>query len=496
LEYEGVLNLSVGDSLSALHSFDTALERLQSRDFASYELPELHLRRAEALNALHRYSEARAACDSALEMLDRPGEGLERGHIYRQRGLANHAMARPRDARVDLDRAEVELRRVGDRYELTRLLLDRAELYPRETEGALRDAEEAVTLAEQVGVGHLLERARDICDLAQMRFNEDRRSRQVAQAFAQNRPDVIAKSKSMQFVLSRAVEYGKALQPVLIMGETGAGKEIVAQTVHANSSRGNRDLVSLNCAAVPESLIERELFGHVRGAFTGADRDRDGIVDAAHKGTLFLDEIGELPLAMQAKLLRLKHADIRIIAATHRNLFTMTRKGQFREDLYYRIAGLRISIPPLRERLEDTVALANLFMEEQSIEHGWHIWMDRDAWQLVRSFHWPGNVRQLQSVIRAACLIAGEKSVIKAEHLRELLAEEFDYFEAERARTSLNYHENIQATERRLIRAALEQSNYCRKTAAQLLGIGRNTIYEKIKKLGMEPELPEKSQEA
>ncbi|MDG1157657.1 MAG: sigma-54 dependent transcriptional regulator [Litorivicinaceae bacterium] len=207
---------------------------------------------------------------------------------------------------------------------------------------------------------------------------------------------------------------------ILIGGESGTGKELVAQAIHGQSQRADREMLSVNCAAIPESLIEAELFGHVKGAFTGATSDRAGLIESADQSTLFLDEIGELPLEAQSRLLRVlqegeirrvgsterTYVDVRLIAATHRNFLDMVSKGQFREDLYYRLNVIELRCPPLRERGEDVLLLAEFFLNAIQTQMARpELRFSQDAQQAIQQHHWPGNVRELANVIERAVVL-------------------------------------------------------------------------------------------
>jgi len=207
---------------------------------------------------------------------------------------------------------------------------------------------------------------------------------------------------------------------ILIGGESGTGKELVAQAIHGQSQRADREMLSVNCAAIPESLIEAELFGHVKGAFTGATSDRAGLIESADQSTLFLDEIGELPLEAQSRLLRVlqegeirrvgsterTYVDVRLIAATHRNLLDMVSKGQFREDLYYRLNVIELRCPPLRERGEDVLLLAEFLLNAIQTQMARpELRFSQDAQQAIQQHHWPGNVRELANVIERAVVL-------------------------------------------------------------------------------------------
>ena len=499
LEYRAVAELGLGDPETAMATLNNATQVLSNAHVNSYERFELQLRRAEILNAMGEHKAARIVCDTAIEESTKLEAKLERGHLLRQRAIACYFCGRPDEALRDLNSAERELRRVGDRYELVKVLLDRAELFSQDACRSMRDAQEAISLATQIGIPNLEKRAHDIYEMSGSRA---RRTKMISPQLADGEGDVVAVSLAMREVLARAKTFASHDLPVLITGETGVGKEVVAQIVHANSHRSHHRLVCVNCAAIPEQIVERELFGHVRGAYTGADRDVQGLVDVADAGSLFLDEIGELSSSLQAKLLRLlqdgsyrpvgsateRKANLRVIAATHRDLRAMIARNEFREDLYYRIAGLRLQVPALRERPEDIVGLAQRFMEEASVELGVDFWMEKGAWTLLREFNWPGNVRQLHMVVRALCVHALPSGVVRRSHVLEQLGDDLPEIVAVRKQAPLHLQRELEAFERRLILRALQEAQFCRTSAAKLLGLGRNTFYEKLKRLGIEPQ--------
>jgi Nif-specific regulatory protein len=279
---------------------------------------------------------------------------------------------------------------------------------------------------------------------------------------------------------------------VLILGESGVGKELVALGLHRQSQRGNGALVPVNCAAICATLPESQLFGHKRGAFTGATADHPGLFMQADLGTLFLDEVGELPLDIQAKLLRALEtkrflpvgaraevkADVRILAATNRDLESEVREGTFREDLFYRLRVTRIKVPPLREHLEDVPALAAHFLGRLSAEYRRRVVLSEGALQRLQNYSWPGNVRQLRSVLEAAVAMAGNHDVITAADL---------HLEAEPSGPvdrppSLD----LEVLEQWAIREALTQTGGNNTKAAVLLGIHRDTLIAKLKKYNIE----------
>ena len=243
-------------------------------------------------------------------------------------------------------------------------------------------------------------------------------------------PGMIGSSRNMQPVYRVARLLAGRTTTVLIQGPTGSGKELVARAIHTLSPRADRPFVVVNCAAIPESLLESELFGYTRGAFTGAMQSYGGRIHGAQGGTLFLDEIGEMPLALQPKLLRfleqkelqrlgsseVVRVDARVVAATNAHLLTLVREGKIREDLYYRLCAFPLDIPPLRERLEDIAPLASHFLERFALRPPAPE-LSTEALQLLRGHQWPGNVRELQNVIERALILAEEDAVIRPEHL-------------------------------------------------------------------------------
>jgi two-component system nitrogen regulation response regulator GlnG len=300
---------------------------------------------------------------------------------------------------------------------------------------------------------------------------------------------------------------------VLITGETGSGKEVVARMLHVHSPRADGPFVALNTAAVPAELLESELFGHERGSFTGAHQRREGRFEEASGGTLFLDEIGDMPLALQTRLLRvladgdyyrvggrdLLHADVRIIAATHQDLEVRVRDGGFREDLYHRLNVIHILLPPLRERKDDIGLLARRFLQQAARELGLEEkHLRKDTLRTLEKFAWPGNVRQLMNVCRQLSVMAPAEQIFPEDLPAEILAitpeahRKLQWPEELRRWARAELHaggENLVGRaqvelERVLIDCALEQTGGQRIRAAELLGLGRNTLTRKLKVLG------------
>jgi Nif-specific regulatory protein len=284
---------------------------------------------------------------------------------------------------------------------------------------------------------------------------------------------------------------------VLIRGESGTGKELIAQAIHYHSPRAKKPFIKVNCAALPETLVESELFGHERGAFTGADNRKKGRFELAHGGTLFLDEIGELSPATQVKLLRVLQerefervggtdpvrVDVRVIAATNKNLEKALEETSFREDLYYRLNVFPILIPPLRARKADVLLLADYFVEKYAREHAKSIQrISTLAIDLLTSYHWPGNVRELENTIERAVLLA-DGEVIHGHHLPRTL----QTAEATGTVVSTSLGTAVEAFERSIIEDALKSSRGNRSKAARLLSTTERVISYKAKKYGIDP---------
>ncbi|MCU0872195.1 MAG: sigma-54 dependent transcriptional regulator [Pirellulaceae bacterium] len=306
---------------------------------------------------------------------------------------------------------------------------------------------------------------------------------------------VVCESPAMCRVVETAAVVAPSNAPILILGESGAGKEIVAQLIHRWSSRAAGPFVAANCAGLPETLIESELFGHAKGAFTGAHAVQRGFFRSAHRGTLFLDEIGELPLHLQPKLLRALEAgqitplgsdvpveiDTRLVAATNRDLADAVREGQFREDLYYRINVVELIVPPLRERSDDILPLARQFAIEFA---GAPIRLSPQTVQCLVSYGWPGNVRELRNAIQRACLLC-RGDLIMPEHLPPKLAA-LTTSAGEPAADS----GRLSQVERATILATLEECQGNRTHAAKKLGISRRALIYKIRAIDDDRPLP------
>jgi DNA-binding NtrC family response regulator len=312
---------------------------------------------------------------------------------------------------------------------------------------------------------------------------------------------LIGSSGALEKVLGVVRKVAKSNTTVLVRGETGTGKELIAGAVHHNSHRASRNFIKVNCAALQENLLESELFGHEKGAFTGADKQRIGRFEQADGGTLFLDEIGDMSANTQAKILRVlqEHeferlggtrtlkVDVRLIAATNRDLTTMVESGAFREDLYYRLNVVTIEMPPLRERKEDVAALAGFFIKRFSGELKKKIeGLDADALKLLMRYHWPGNIRELENAIERAMLLA-DGTHIAADDLR--LGDTGALGSPREAASIIKIPPTgipLEDIERLALIEALKMSNWVQKDAAELLSISPRVMNYKIKVLGIE----------
>jgi DNA-binding NtrC family response regulator len=323
---------------------------------------------------------------------------------------------------------------------------------------------------------------------------------QVVQRYAFH--NLIGKSPSMQEIYAKIEQVADSRTTVLITGESGTGKELVAKAIHYNSSRRERPFIALNCAALPETLIESELFGHEKGSFTDATARRVGQFELANSGTLFLDEIGDLSATTQAKLLRVLQereftriggvqsikVDVRIIAATNKNLDELVRKGLFREDLYYRINVILLYLPPLRERGEDIALLAKHFLAKR-IEEEKRPPQDfsKEALELVARYPWPGNVREMENIIEQAFIWSKGSIVITPEHLPAILRTDTrsTSLRDDTLAGRLSLEKAVMEFEREIILDALKRTNYIQTHAASMLGISRRMLKYRMDALGI-----------
>jgi len=318
-----------------------------------------------------------------------------------------------------------------------------------------------------------------------------RRSEQLDRLSASRSPGVFSESQAMGRVIALAEKVADRDTTVLLTGETGTGKGVVGGLIHNLSPRSRNPFVELNCAGLQRELTESELFGHERGAFTGAGERKLGLFEAAEGGTLLLDEVGEMDSSVQAKLLKVLESqrfrrlggvseietDVRLIAATHRDLPRAVSDGRFREDLLYRLNVFEIPIPPLRERRDDILPLARRFLAEFRPEEA--VAITSDAEEALLAYSWPGNVRELRNVIERAAILCLGCEAISTEHLPPLSSQLATDSEAD--------FDGLAAIEKRAVEDALAASSGSIKAAAAALGVSRGTLYRKIEKFGLDP---------
>ncbi len=316
---------------------------------------------------------------------------------------------------------------------------------------------------------------------------------------------LIGKSDVMGEVFSLIERLKNVEVPVLITGESGTGKELVARAIHASSQRAKGPLVVQNCSAFNENLLESEFFGHVRGAFSGAIKDKRGLFEEAHQGTFFLDELGEMGLPLQAKLLRVlqdgtftalgdtkpKKVDVRIVAATNRSLEEMVKKGTFREDLYYRVNVVSIHLPPLRERRNDIPILVESFLKKHEEKQQRKIQISTAAIRALTNYDWPGNVRQLQNEVERFLIMSGPDIEVSVEHLSPVVRGATDAQIAGGALIQLStgtLKDALSIVERDMIVASLKRSGGNKSESAKELGISRSSLISKVKEYQLENE--------
>ncbi len=320
-----------------------------------------------------------------------------------------------------------------------------------------------------------------------------------------NQTIIVGNSSAIKKILALIDKVAKANSTVLITGESGTGKELVARLIHEKSPRNNKPFIPVNCAAIPSELLESELFGHEKGAFTGAAYSRPGRFELANEGTIFLDEIGDMPLHLQVKILRVIQektferiggikpikVNVRILAATNKNLEQEVKEGRFREDLYWRLNVVPILIPPLRERKDDIPILCDFFINKYASSFGYKIELSAQVIEKFLNYHWPGNVRELENLIERLYVL-NEGGKFSVEDLpekikysenkfdRDLIPEELNPFSS-----GIDLNEMIKEYEKKLILHALNLNDWIKSRAAKYLNINRTTLIEKMKRLGI-----------
>jgi DNA-binding NtrC family response regulator len=321
-----------------------------------------------------------------------------------------------------------------------------------------------------------------------------------------NRQSLVGKSSAIQSIFDLIERVGPASTNVLVTGESGTGKEVVARALHNQSPRAQKPFIAINCTAIPDTLMESELFGHVKGAFTGATGDKKGLFEEANGGTIFLDEIGDMDMALQAKLLRVlqerqikpvgsnqsKAIDVRVIAATHKDLKKAIANGVFREDLYYRLSVIPIVIPPLRHRPEDIPLLAHHFLRKYSALNGGKVTsFTQDALRKLMTLNWPGNVRELENMVERLVVLSRSQQIDTPDIPTTEQSSSEQFFGQ-----ATNDSPTLEELEKRYIQLVLEKTGGKKEKAAQILGINRRTLYRKEKDYGFATSDEDEEQES
>lgn len=325
-------------------------------------------------------------------------------------------------------------------------------------------------------------------------------NKEVASRYKYN--NMIGKSKPMQNLYSLLDKIKGSDSTVLIHGENGTGKELIAKAIHYNSNRKNKSIVIQNCSAFNDNLLESELFGHVKGSFTGANRDKKGLFEIADKGTFFLDEIGDTSQSMQVKLLRViqdgsftpvgaiepKVVDVRIVAATNRKLKEMVTAGTFREDLYYRLNVINIQVPPLRERKEDIPLLADFFLSHQQkkVEGQKNKILTKQALGKLLNYPWPGNVRELQNEIERVLVLSSDAEMLNAEMLSPKISNLVTKIQMQGSRLQGKLKDALEALEKEMIREGLRRTGWNKSQLAKDLGVSRAGLIMKVEKYDLD----------
>jgi two-component system response regulator PilR (NtrC family) len=307
--------------------------------------------------------------------------------------------------------------------------------------------------------------------------------------------EIIGKSEEIQGVFNLVNKVADTDSTILISGESGTGKELIAKAIHYRSGRANAPFVSINCGALPENLLESELFGHVKGSFTGAIRDKEGMFKVASGGSFFLDEVGETSLAIQVKLLRVLQereiipvggtapikVDVRLIAATNADLEKAVKEERFRADLYYRLNVIPVLIPPLRDRRDDIPLLVDHFLRIATERCGRRKTVSREAMEFLSSYDWPGNVRELENIVERACILQEGDDI-----LAEDLPEKVRHHSQERRKIVMQETQmTLDELEKEYLVSVLEETNWQKKKASAILGINASTLYRKIQRYGL-----------
>ena len=488
IEFLGELEYDRGNPDVALGHYQEALALAQRVAPEGDLVVEIERRRAEALCATGRLDEAERACATALRLARHTDDRLEHAVAHRAAGSIAMARGRRAEAIQSWTLAVSLLGACRDRHELGRTLLELAQAVaePRE---ARRLLYRASALFADLEAPYWMERVEDLL-LRLMTGTGDPLPPAAGSLMGRRHraPSLVACSAAMRRVETLARRAASTGLSVLITGETGTGKELIARTIHSLSPLGQRPFLAVNCGSLRAELATSQLFGHRKGAFTGAHAEGQGLVEAAHGGTLFLDEVGELPQDVQVTLLRflesgeylrlgetrVRRSDVRLIAATNRELREVEGDRAFRRDLLFRLNEIEIRVPALRERPDDIIPLAHHFLAFYSGLEGPRL--TRDAEAVLRSYAWPGNVRELENVMkRVAALHAGETAV-DANALLPFL---------DQGSGAAGVRRTADADERTAILAAWREADGNKSRAAAILGVSRKTLYARLHRLGI-----------
>jgi DNA-binding NtrC family response regulator len=486
LEFLGELDYDRGRPEVALRRYDEALVLAERVAPEGDLVVELERRRAEALCALGRLDDASLACDRASRQARLSDDRLEHAIAHRVSGDIAWARGQQSDALQLWTIAASLLSECHERFELGRTLLSLARA-SQDTRETRRYLYRASALFSELGANFWLDQAE--VEL-QRSLGDGRPPERPASPLGKRlrAPGLVACSLPMQRAEALARRAAGTELSVLITGETGTGKELIARTIHTLSSRARGPFLAINCGALRADLALSQLFGHRKGAFTGAHAEGVGLVHAANGGTLFLDEVGDLPADVQVTLLRflesgeflrlgetqVQRADVRVLAATNRELRDAVERGGFRRDLLFRLNEVEITLPALRERQEDIVPLARHFLSFYAGLEGPKL--SRDAEAVLGSYSWPGNVRELENVMRRLAALHACTAIVDSESLLPFLGG---------ASTPLGTPLDGAVDERGRILAALEEVGGNKSRLAKVLGVSRKTLYARIKKLNI-----------
>lgn len=490
LEFAGELYLEMGrleeswDYLSRAH--EIALELSPHGDL----MMEILRRRGELRAVLGRFDDARADLSRAIQLCRSRGEIRER--LLAERALTLLEVKEVSELQLRLGSVLEAIRELGDRFEYVRTVVMSLSRYGAQLAEApwfRRNAVTATHYADSLG----FENWRDKLNRS-VGYSRELISRDWNESEGEQEYLVASQSRSFVGCLEAVHLASRSDSAVLISGETGVGKEVVARLVHERSGRANGPLVAINCGALPDGLVESELFGHARGTFTGAHRDKEGLLEAANGGSVFLDEVGELPLQAQVKLLRfldsgefrrvgetrVRVADVRVLAATNRNLKALADRHMFRKDLLFRLNVFHVDVPALRHRREDIVPLARFFLKK-SCGAGLVPKLTMEVQGVLERYEWPGNIRELKNVCEYMAARAWGRNEIVPDDLTPALRQVSDANESHRSSFE---HERL-LLEREQIVEALRKTGGKVIHAARLLGMGRNTLAQRMKEHGI-----------